>query len=303
MTTTQQYKEISTTLYGGKQLFGKGRDPYEQYTVLCSTSETCPLYANNQCLMARRLGFISCMFGKTNLKRGTGPRAKSYYDLKTETEQKETYAKLRSANTRFFAINDHYFLSLEYIDIWYNNENSTYSFRSPYSSPYSDYATQETRNKWKNHGSSHFFKKDQLTADMLQSLLNYHPQALFGGEIAVYQKEIVPQLKAEILQYAPDLAKELEIEDINYVGMLGLLSTLIPPFDLSINGIPCHYDGEFVTTESPKVIDLHTASETWRSAIGDIAEVNVKYKPFDSLYIEIKDNSWVGKNSVVKSKR
>lgn len=296
------FKEITSVLYGGQGLFSKAHDPYESHIVLCNASDSCPLYKNKQCLMAKRLNLRKCVFGKLTTEKGTSYRAKSYYDLKSKTTARDTYGKLDSAEVRFAHINGYYFLDTVYVRIWGNTESDEYKFTSPYDRPYSDYASEDVKRQWKCHNTYHFFKEDELTADILKMILSFCPRPLFGGVITDYQSKIVPQMKAEILKYAPTLARDVGIESVSYVGMIGKLVTLNAPIDFVKDGLQFHWDGEYVITTDTDIVDSYRTSTTWTKAIGSPVETFVKFKPFDELFVEIKDNGWVNPDSVVKMK-
>lgn len=301
--TNNDFKEITSSLYGGQGLFSKAHNPYESHVVFCSAPDSCPIYKNKQCLMAKRLNFKKCPFGKLTTEKGTSYRAKSYYDLKSKTTSRETYSKLDSADVRFAYINGYYFLDTVYVRIWELLSAGEYTVTSPYSSPYGDRASEDAKRRWKLHGERHFFKEDELTADILKTILEFKPRALFGGVIYKYQAEVIPQMKAEILRFAPDLAKEVGIEKVDYVGMMGKLTTLNFPIDFDKDALSYHWDGEYVTTTDAGIVDSYRTSTTWTKAIGAPVEVYAKLKPFDELFVEIESNEWVNQDSVIKAKR
>ncbi len=83
---------------------------------------------------------------------------------------------------------------------------------------------------------------------------------------------------------------------------IGKLVSLSSPIDFAKDGLRCHWDGEYVTTTDTDIVDSYRTSATWTKAIGSPVEAFVKFKPFDELFVEIKDNSWVNPDSVVKMK-
>lgn len=297
-----EFKEITSCLYGGKGLFSGKNNPYKSHVVQCNSSNKCPLYGNNQCLMAERLRLKKCIFGKVVNEYGTSYRAKSYYDLKSKTTARESYGKLKSANVKFTYINGYYFIDTTYCSFWKNNETNTYQIRSLYDFPFNGWDSDIEKKKWSYCKEYHFFEEQELTVGLLKDILDFKPQAAFGGVIDSYQREIIPQMKAEILKFAPKLAESIGIKSVNYVGMKGQLNTLKSPLDFEVRGLKYHWDGKYVTTTERDVVDSFKISSTWTGAIGEPIETYVRFKPFDELYIEIEDNSWVKQDSVVKSK-
>lgn len=252
--------------------------------------------------MAKQLNLKKCIFGKLITEKGTSYRAKSYYDLKSKTTSRETYGKLDSADIRFAYINGYYYIDTTYVQIWEHPSTQKYVFTSPYTRPYSDYDSEDKKKEWKHHDAFHFFKEDELTVDVLRTILDFKPRALMGEVIADYKNKIIPQMKAEILKYAPKLACDLGIESVDYVGMIGKLVTLNFPIDFVKDGLQCRWDGEYITTTDTDVVDSYRTSTTWTKAIGSPVESFVKFKPFEELFVEIKDNNWVNQDSVVKMK-
>jgi len=58
-------------------------------------------------------------------------------------------------------------------------------------------------------GGVAFINDDYFTVDMIQRIMTFKPQAMFGGEITSYQKDEVPKFLRDLRTYYPEIFKEL----------------------------------------------------------------------------------------------
>lgn len=284
---------IHCDIYGGVRC-GAERDEID-----CNNSENCPLYKQGKCILVDRNGIWKCAYGKKNTIGSTIRKSKKSDELIKKTRKDETYNKLKSVEDYFVRIGDYFYINVGYADIWHNKQNNTYSLESSY--------IGYREKTWINYGNHCFVLKENLTIDFLKQVLNFRPRAFLGGEIKDYQKNIVPQIKLGILKYAPELAKQLKIEKVDYIGMMGRLVTLKPNIHIHIkssyNSVECFWDGEFIYTSEPKIIDTLWTSKSYVCCIGECVEMNAKFKPNENTWVTIEDNNWVLENSELRREK
>jgi hypothetical protein len=146
-----------------------------------------------------------------------------------------------------------------------------------------------------------FVKREDWTLTNVQLLIDFHPQALFGGEIRNYQKEEVPLFISHIRELDPAMWAELiaarpEFDTApNYIGRKALLHTLaypitIPPHD-SRYPVLWRWDGETATTT-----DKDCYSNTWGKI--DQESLVLSVKPSKLATVKVSDNAWVTPDTV-----
>lgn len=286
-------KKINTTLYGGPSIFSKQKNRFEVDRLFCSNSDNCSFYKNGKCLMAERLGCIKCKYGKIVREDGPGPRAKKYNLFANEIRKEDTYNKLDKTSELFADFGDYYFINIKYGTLYHDLKTDKWIIKSPFTYPVWDFADKDVQKNWETYSEFAFMPKESLTPQLLKEILTFKPKAFFGNEIVSYQKEVVPLIKRGVLRFAPELAKECNIEEINYVGLQGELTTLRGPFDFKYRDKTFHYDGQFVTSTDFGILDK------W-ALPGEVIATFVRVKPKQNIFITIEDNSWVTENSVIK---
>lgn len=302
ISTNCDYKEINKSLYGGPNLFFKGKNPYECDTTYCCNTENCPLFNREECLMCRRLKAVSCPYGKVITEKGFGSRSIHYEDLRRKTRTSELYNKMGESECDFSIIGDYVFIRHCCVNLWHNKNTGEYVYMACWSYPYcNDRLTDNPEQKnWTSQKDYSFIPMEKITKKHLKTLLEIKPRTFFDNqEITDYQTKVVPKIKKGILKYFPMWAEELGISKINYVGLQGKLLTLQAPFDFTVKNCLTifHWDGEFITAidNAEKMFGLSKIDNNQAS----IVDLQIKLKP-DNLWIEIKDNAWVNENSEIK---
>lgn len=207
---------IDVNLYGGKGLFGGKETPLEASKIYCDKHEKCSYYQNNQCLCVRSFSAGGCQFGHAVTERGYTSRARKYYEFKSKWEKHEKYRKLTAPPKKLGVIDGFVVLPYPYINL--KKEEDEWSVQGPML-----------------FGSDRsYIPLDEFTADLIARICGYRPQALMGGEIRDYQKEVVPLFLAHLSEVLPDKYQEYIAahpqaeQKINYVGRKALLMTIAP---------------------------------------------------------------------------
>ena len=261
-----------------KSLFfkAKANDRAECQTIDCSNSE-CPLLSRKQCYMRGGLAPNRCPYGTYSRASGPTKRAASFYSW--INEQKEKYKGVPFLDIppdKIEFIGDYVLLPYAHMTMC-----QAVPFRS--------------RGGMMSSGDA-FLPKENWTLETVISLITFRPQALFGGEITSYNKEVVPQFllhlrEADKGMWAQLIAvmPALDVKP-NHVGRKAILSTLRSPIEWveSAGKYPVRWrwDGEYLHTES-----MNAFSGTWGNV--KVKSVEIKAKPADRADIVIQSNEWV----------
>ncbi len=276
---------INVGLYGGKGIFGGKETPLEASIVYCDKSETCSYFKNNQCLNIRAPFSGSCKYGKVRTVTGYTSRAKKYYDFKKEWENHEKYSKLKYPPRKMGVIGDEVVLPYPHINIK-ENENGSLAIEGP----------MLFSNKIA------FVDISKFTAEFINKLCTFRPQAIMGGEITSYRRETVPLLLAHLKEVMPDKYAEVKskypglIKEINYVGRKALLNT-IKPCNIAYKSRQYpqfneewYWDGEILTWVNGYVSSF--------SITKDYEVSEIKIKPSEKSTITITNNEQVTEKTV-----
>lgn len=306
-------KTISYKLYGGSSAFDKKKTPYELEEVTCSNSENCPAFKEGHCPMVERISrwngwhaSTKCPFSEVSTKKGQNARSKKYMDLYYQYyDNKDVLKKDELRATRdimFFEVGDYYYLDLHNINteiVKCHTRPVNKPQRVTYNSHYVRLLdTQSYFDQWKLDYEEYvliaagFIEKKLLDIDDFKTLIE-----------RCKTEQAKELLKANILKYNSELAKELNItnDEINYVGLQAQLNTLTPPFCFNHNGIDYMYNTNgYVHCNDPQIISAHVKNNYYSSYIGVPEKIIVQFKPNEKVFIEIKDNSWVNSNTVFK---
>ncbi len=275
---------INVDLYGGKSIFGGKETPLEASIVYCDRYETCSYFKNNQCLNVRAPFSNRCKYGKVNNVRGYTSRAAKHYEFKREWENHEKYNKLNYPSRKLGLIGDIVVFPYPHVRIK-ENEGGNLIVDGP------------------GFGSDiSFISYEKFTIDIINKLCTFRPQAMMGGEITRYQKEIIPLFLAHLKEILPDKYSELTekyktiTNEINYVGRKALLKTINPSTVRyesrqypQLNEL-WDWDGETLTRKSGYVSSFNITKDY------EIQEI--KIKPSDKSIVKISSNEQVTENTI-----
>jgi len=146
--------------------------------------------------------------------------------------------------------------------------------------------------------NSSFIHQDHWTVENVLRLIDFRPQAIFGGEITDYRKKEVPKILLHLREADPEMWQrviisrpELDVE-VNHVGRLARLVTLVPPVTWTAgktSPVTYTWDGEKVTTSSLNALSLF--AEVKAKTVAIIIE------PDEKTTVKVLDNSWVGSST------
>ncbi|MEK2647368.1 hypothetical protein [Bdellovibrio sp. BCCA] len=139
-----------------------------------------------------------------------------------------------------------------------------------------------------------FIHKDNFTAKNLLFLLKRRPEALFGGEIASYQKEEVPKIVThlkevfpdiygEVIKLDPDLARHIPKSNIGRKALLKTLKPNVGHYVKKDYPEKWFWDGEYLSSNEDKIL--------FPICRGD--EYIIKIKPRDDASVVVTDDDQV----------
>jgi hypothetical protein len=144
-------------------------------------------------------------------------------------------------------------------------------------------------------------KEEDFTSETIMKLVNYQPQAMFGGTITSYQTEETPKLLRHLKGVFPDkyelfCSQYPELtpseKELSHVGREAILSSLTPNVGEFED---CHkskwiWDGEYLTS---------TNSRASFMLANKFSEIRIK--PTGDVVVKITDDKQVNSNTVFKS--
>lgn len=274
----KNYEYIMLTTYDpNNSLFKSTSKDYSSYTLYsCCNCDNCDAFKRNKCIMRNGLwGYGYCPYGKVCSEQGYTKRAKKcsifVYDVKKlYSPQIKGSNNLTSVNYTC-RIGDYVYIALPHLHNYSNPIDEKLGIKH-----------------------EHFILKENFNVDLIKTLLNYHPQALFGGEITDYQEKKIPQFVLQLKRYFPDLYNEVIKEypqyqnlstNIDYVKKQAKVKTLLPSGVSLTCGMKniLKWDGEKITGKARDVISFTSLDK----------ETELCIYPTDNDYVYICDNDSV----------
>lgn len=269
-------KLISWSYFDGKSIFSK----------TAKKESVTKIYAKNK--MAETIaqkGLVACLlFDVKNedpyfiikTKEGYTKRAKNYGNIVKDLISNNLDLKNKVDNIKPTRLKD--YGEYVYIDlIFLKNHVNPFDISEFFESP-------------------HFINKEKFTVKNILKLINYHPQAVFGGEIESYQKTTIPEFLLELKIQFPEIYQDLlDVSDtvknfnqsIDYAGKVAYLNTLSPGrVELQLSFIDkeiFYWDGSVLST---------------KKQVYDKSEIEHIIKPSADTTVIIKDVETVNSKTI-----
>lgn len=258
--------------------------------IYCKNSQNCDLYKAGTCVKRNTFGLNRCEYGRVHTEEGLTSRAKNYN--KWIREKKELYGdvgQLNSTIKKIAVVGDWIYLPYVHINM---NKDVPFGVHSSFMV-----------------SGSEMIHKSDFNVKNIKRIVEFRPQAIFGGEIKTYQSEVVPKFLSHLNELFPDLYEELfgshpelvekyRPEKISYIGRQAYLMTLNSPFEFSTKHdkypVSWYWDGELLHTKSDNAYD-----KIWGN-IKEFEEVNISLKPNKETVIEVQNDDWVNENTKFK---
>ena len=262
-----------------KSLFKESRNDRASCTIrFCTSKDTCSLYSVNKCVMNNMFS-CRCPYGKTSSESGPTKRARNFYSWISERKQKyENYLnKLYKTEDMLAKVGKYFYLPYAHMSL-----NSSAPFLAS--------------SGFMNSGSP-FIHEDNFTLATIKTLIKQRPQALFGGEITTYQKEVVPKFIQHLKECLPniynELSKEIDLSsyNISYIGRKALLSSILPGTEIKEGKNTWIWDGTYLIS--------HNAFLGFMPV--KFSEHEVKIKPVVNEIIKITNENQVTAHTIFAS--
>mgnify|MGYP003132514587 CR=1 FL=1 len=265
---------INVTLYDPTNaLFGNKQDKAEATFFYCSNKDQCDYYKNGQCLNVANVFKGSCSYGTKSCKQGYTRRARSFHkwirDIRDNNE--DLMWALSRAPDVISGVGEYMCL------------------------PYSHMTLDNDLFVQKSHlfsGGIPFIPKEQWNIESAYSLITRRPQAMMGGEIKSYQKEVVPKFCKDLQDQYPEFYQDLiskypqvaeRTDSYSYVGRKALISSLKPGTKIRKKKEVWVWDGAYLTSTNHEIL----------FSIVKYDEISVRIKPEEGESVKIENDDQV----------
>jgi hypothetical protein len=263
------------------------KDPATCEVFYCEKADTCPLLKQGQCINKSFMG-PKCPHGYVSKEAGPTKLSKKCSTWVREKRAEYAHVKNRvngSPPDKMVEIGDWIYLPYSFMDMNKNVPIAGHSSLFISGRP--------------------FMQKSAFTLEVIKSIVDFHPQALMGGEIKDYQEKSVPKFLAHLQEIYPDLYKQLleanphyveryKLTAKSYVGRLALLKTT-KPHTVVTGKHTFQWDGTRLTSLvfDPLWIDVQDHNQCKA-----IEKIDVTIVPKDSAVIRIASNDQVSPTTV-----
>jgi len=280
-----EYKIINAVVTDPAQsIFKDNRnDAAKVVTIECNNSDNCELYKRGECVFQHILLAERCPYGVKKSETGFTKRASKYRSWISEKEaQYNQYGnKIKSYSHVIAEVGDYIFLPYSHVEM-----NKFIPFKR--------HANIITN-------GSLFLDKEHFTLANVVSMLMFRPQAMMGGEITSYQKEVVPLIALHISEKYPDLwwkvcvqyptAKDI-LAKSTYVGREAFIYTLRAGLTFIIAKDTWEWDGKELVSRNAYVNNPTGLKCEYKEA---------RIKPTQDAVIKITDNIQVDTTTKFKA--
>lgn len=199
----------------------------EVQTISCCNYDDCGLLNRKECSFRISFGSSRCPYGKYSRYEGFTRRAHKYHSWISEQEKKyEGIENLNHPSDMMAIVGDYIFLPYAHMNMYES---------LPWEGP--------------------FLKREDFTVENIIELINFRPQAMFGGEITSYQKEVPPKFLKHLSEQMSDLftqiiatdkSAEQRFKEYTNIGRKAVLETTTPNIGAfkDIHGGLWKWDGE-----------------------------------------------------------
>jgi hypothetical protein len=240
---TPVHKRVHFSIYKPhNSLFKSNRnDKAEAFTIDCSNSDNCGLFARGECSFIRILSYVRCPYGSANTVFGYTRKASAYSSwIRTQEDANQGIGKLRHPTDKMAIVGEYVYLPYAHM---------TMNEQIPFTAHSSLFATGNC-----------FLRRGYFTIDNILKLINYRPMALMGGEIKSYQSKVPPAFLKHLSETLPDVFAEVikdpyakkRYNEFTNIGRKAKLSTLKPNIGIfkDIHGGIWNWDGKYLSSNN-----------------------------------------------------
>lgn len=249
----------------------KASDRAEIHTYTCDKAEVCDAHKQGRCILVGSI-FGRC-FGRKSVSRGPTKRAKSFRKFVTDGKSHEKYGALKTQPSKIFKVGNGYMMPYSQVNL---DENSPFESKSGFMMTGMPYI-------------------ENPTEGALSIIYKQRPQAMMGGEIKSYQRDVVPEIVKHMHDEYPELFEKLAsihpealgvVNEFDYTGKKVKLASLSPG-KIKIGSSFWDWDGEYLNGTGGNMI----------FAPADAIEVRVKPSPDAS--VKVTNTEMVNENTVM----
>ena len=182
----------------GFRLFkgNKNKDHAEIYRYFCRLSDECPLLKQRKCI--HRAFLSRCVYGGMTVETGPTARAKSFRDfIDKGKEEAKRIPDVEGWTKSIVYIGEYVYLPYGNIDhskgCWVKGKDEQFGHKQE--------PLPFVRNSSFGISGIPFMKRELFDPDMVARIADWHPEALFGGEIKSYQTDDVPRFLRDLRAY------------------------------------------------------------------------------------------------------
>lgn len=186
--------------------------------VKCNNKDDCELYGKKQCV-CRRIWGPRCPYGYDSKEIGFTKKARNYSSwINEQKENNKDVGSLDSPAIKMARVGEFIYLPYSHMNmngsVWGKDADGGYFAEGEY-----------------------FLKLERFNPLTILSIIRFKPQALFGGEITSYQKEVVPVFIKHLSEVFPDLWKAVlemdnslsdRLKEYTSIGRKALLRSVKP---------------------------------------------------------------------------
>jgi hypothetical protein len=290
---SSEMQKISVAIYGGKPVFGGGRErPLVAEVTYCDAADECPLKRQGKCLKAERLGSCHCPHAMVSGFKGYTSRAKKYKEFADTWRNDPLLNALKcpSGPVVIFEVCGRVFMKLGHMKLEYNEQQSDWL------EGYNRVGKSNiwtTRDAWRDRAYL-WVPREEVNAEVISEICHRYTYALMGGRIDEWNEKQVPmvvdQLKANLPDVYADLCEldpELVGRPMNHVGRYAKALTLRDGSELK----DCH--GNVFRKEGGELVcdDYNSSLVGPQTIMARGATLTLNLSERDTVKVE--SNDWV----------
>lgn len=279
MTSARMKKEIKAWVYNPANSIFKSKKSEKAvgHIVSCECPENCVLYAKGNCVAFENCCPYGRRFRVTGFSR-MSVKFNSWIENFKKTHEEACSTELSQPKKL------EYFMDMVYVPIPYLCLNEDIEFID---------------GKGAFSIAKPILNRDNFNAKLIsEQIVNFKPQAIFGGTITCYQEKEVPKFLTWLKQLDPDLYEEVKVlnpehpafTNITNVGRRAILQTLNPNIGtfVDIHGGVWTWDGEY----------LYSKNSHFAFALIEYRETEeCRLKPNKNVIVKVSDDTQVNSNT------
>jgi len=290
---SSEMQKISVAIYGGKPVFGGGRErPLVAEVTYCDVPDECPLKRKGMCLQAQRLGSCHCPHAKVSGFKGYTSKAKKYKEFADTWKSDPLLNALKcpSSPVVIFEVCGSVFLKLGHMKLEYNEQES--GWMEGYNRVGKSHIWT-TRDAWRSREYL-WVPRAEVSAEVFSVICHRYTYYLMGGRIEEWNEKQVPMVVDQLRVNLPDvysdlceLDPELVGRPMDHTGRYARVLTLRDGSEM----VDCH-GNVFRKEGSELVCDDYNSTLVGPQALAARGATLIM-RPSESDAVKVESNDWV----------